>query len=313
MYQVADQRTVVGRYDDAIALFEESLRLTPDRFDKGTKIFSQWFPLAVLTLRRDDRDGYRVRCSGIRGRFNNTQSPAVAEQVARLCCAIPGAVNAPDELLAFAKCARTNVGRPCCPGRRRGRGIPRGAVRIGCRGAGAVGVAGTRLFRAGSGGSVPGDGPLPAWPGGGGPCAPGRSRPGPRRGCLCPSSICRPSFPSGPGVSECSLRSCAARPRQSSGTPAPPAADRRPRGDSGNRCLPGPRQDPRGRARLDRAALVLREAIRLDPVDAATHLELAKVLGQKGPRDEAECGVPRGGPARARRSRYPPRVREFPP
>src|SRR5262249_29251366 len=55
---LADQLAELGRYGEATALFEESMRLDPDH-KRG---IAPMFSLGVLALRKGDRDGHRALC-----------------------------------------------------------------------------------------------------------------------------------------------------------------------------------------------------------------------------------------------------------
>jgi tetratricopeptide (TPR) repeat protein len=103
MDRLADQLAALGRETQARALLEESRRAQPDRYTAEWPAFGPWFPLAVLTLRRGDVDGYRALCVEMLQRFEGTKEPIVAEQVARMCTLIPGAVDDPRQALELGR------------------------------------------------------------------------------------------------------------------------------------------------------------------------------------------------------------------
>jgi serine/threonine protein kinase len=114
---LANQLAALGRYDKAIALFKESERLKPDADTFGPR-----FPLGVLMLKMGDVNGYRALCSQMlrecepegttaKNPWTTAMSPWLADQIARLCTAAPGAVDDPKRLLALGRRAASADGQ----------------------------------------------------------------------------------------------------------------------------------------------------------------------------------------------------------
>jgi tetratricopeptide (TPR) repeat protein len=103
MDRLADQLAALGRETQARALFDESRRAQPDRYTTEWPTFGPWFPLAVLTIRHGDVDGYGALCAEMLQRFEGTKEPVVAEQVARMCTLIPGVVDNPRRALELGR------------------------------------------------------------------------------------------------------------------------------------------------------------------------------------------------------------------
>jgi tetratricopeptide (TPR) repeat protein len=108
---LADLLATMGRYDEAIALWEEALRLEPDRLATW-----QRSALGICALRRGDLEGYRALCAELlrRSAPDNTTAKKGSssvnppnrfddELIARLCSAAPGAVKDPKGLLELGR------------------------------------------------------------------------------------------------------------------------------------------------------------------------------------------------------------------
>jgi tetratricopeptide (TPR) repeat protein len=112
---LADQLATVGRYDEAVALWEEALRLEPG-LEPDRLASRQRSSLGICALHRGDLEGYRALCAELlrRSAPDNTTAKKGSSSVnppnrgddgytARLCSAVPGAVKEPKGLLELGR------------------------------------------------------------------------------------------------------------------------------------------------------------------------------------------------------------------